>query len=163
VSEGKPQFVMKKGILYHKYTSKQGDSKIQLVVPTEMREKVGSVAHDTLLAGHRGAAKMLSRVHQEFYWPGVHECVTRYVASCDLCRRNVSKGTVPKEPMGKLPVISTPCSTICFDIVVPVSPPSDGYRYILTTIDMCTLFPSAIPLKDTHMGTVADALLKIFS
>ena len=104
-----------------------------------------------------------SRVQQEFYWPGVHECVTRYVASCDLCRRNVSKGTVPKEPMGKLPVISTPCSTICFDIVVPVSPPSDGYRYILTTIDMCTLFPSAIPLKDTHMGTVADALLKIFS
>ena len=82
VSEGKPQFVMKKGILYHKYTSKQGDSKIQLVVPTEMREKVGSVAHDTLLAGHRGAAKMLSRVHQEFYWPGVHECVTRYVVSC---------------------------------------------------------------------------------
>ena len=34
-----------------------------------------------------GAAKTLSRVQQEFYWPGVHECVTRYVASCDLWRR----------------------------------------------------------------------------
>jgi len=40
-------------------------------VPTEMREKVVSVAHDTLLAGHRGAAKTLSRVQKEFYWPGV--------------------------------------------------------------------------------------------
>ena len=93
---------MKKDILYRKYTSKQGDTKIQLVVPTEMREKVVSVAHDTLLAGHRGAAKTLSRVQQEFYWPGVHECVTRYVASCDLCQRNVSKGTVPKAPMGHI-------------------------------------------------------------
>ena len=44
---------MKKDILYRKYTSKKGDTKIQLVVPTEMQEKVVSVAHDTLLAGHR--------------------------------------------------------------------------------------------------------------
>ena len=51
---------MKKDILYRKYTSKQGDTKIQLVVPTKMREKVVSVAHDILLAGHRGAAKTLS-------------------------------------------------------------------------------------------------------
>jgi len=37
-SKGKPQFIVKKDILYRKYTSKQGDTKIQLVVPTEMRE-----------------------------------------------------------------------------------------------------------------------------
>ena len=72
-----------------------------------------SVAHDTLLAGHRGSAKTLSRVQQEFYWPGVHEYVTRYVGSCDLCQRNVSKGTVVKAPMGKLPLISTPFKMIC--------------------------------------------------
>jgi len=42
------------------------------------------------------------RVQQEFYWPGIHEYVTRYVASCDLCQRNVSKGTVAKAPMEKL-------------------------------------------------------------
>jgi len=63
-SKGKPQFVVK-DILYRKYTCKQGDTKIQLVVPTEMRKKVESVAHDTLLAGHRGVAKTLSRVQQE--------------------------------------------------------------------------------------------------
>ena len=128
VSKGKPQFVVKKDILYRKYTSKQGDTKIQLVVPTEMREKVLSVAHDRLLAGHRGAAKTLSRAQQEFYWRGVHEFVNIYVASCDLCQRNVSKGTVPKAPMGKLSLISTPFSTICVDLIGSISPTSDGYR-----------------------------------
>ena len=48
--KGNPQFVVKKDILYRKYTSKQDDTKIQLAVPTEMREKVVSVAHATLLA-----------------------------------------------------------------------------------------------------------------
>ena len=130
-----------------------------------MREKVVSGAHNTLLAGHRGAAKTLSRVQQEFYSPRVHECVTRYVASCDLSQRNVSTGTVPKAPMGKLPLISTPFSKICVDtsIIGPISPPSDGYRYTLTTIDMCIRFPEAILLKDIHTSTVAEALLEIFS
>jgi len=50
--------VTKKGILYRNYCRKQNaDNWIELVVPTELREKVVSLAHDTLLAGHRGAAK----------------------------------------------------------------------------------------------------------
>ena len=80
---------MKKGTLYRKYSRKRDvDDKIQLVVTNELQEKVVSLAHYTLLAGHRGAGKTLSRVQQEFYWPGVHDYVTRYVASCDLCQRN---------------------------------------------------------------------------
>jgi len=133
------------------------------VVPKELREKVVSLAHDTLLAGHRGPAKTLRRVEQEFYWPGVHEFVTRYVASCDLCQRNVSKGTVSKAPLGKLPLVETPFSVICVDIVGPISPPSEGFQYILTTIDMCTRFPEAIPLKVISTSTVAEALLNMFS
>ena len=78
VEVGKPQFFLKKGILYRKYSGKKDtDEKIQLVVPTELRQKVVSFAHDTLLAGHTG--KTLSRVQQEFYWPGVHDYVTHRV------------------------------------------------------------------------------------
>jgi len=121
------------------------------------------MAHDTLLAGHRGAGKTLSRVQQEFYWPGIHEYVTRYVASCDLCQRKVSKGIVAKAPMGMLPLIGTPYSVICVDIIGPLSPPSEDDRYTLTTIDMCTRFPEAVPLKDINTSTEAEGLLEIFS
>ena len=110
-----------------------------------------------------GAQLKLSRVQQEFYWPGIHNFVTRYVASCDLCQRNVSKGTIGKAPMGKLPLVGTPFSTVCVDIIGPLSPLSDGYRYILTLIDMCTGFPEALALKDITTNTVAEALLEIFS
>jgi len=68
---------------------------MQLVVPAGLREKVVALAHDTLLSGHRGAAK-------------------------------------------------TPFSTVCVHIIGPLSPPSDGYRYILTLIDMCTRFSEAV-------------------
>ena len=65
--------------------------------------------------------------------------------------------------MGKLPLVGTPFSTLCVDIIGPLSPLSDGYRYILTLIDMCTGFPEALALKDITTNTVAEALLEIFS
>jgi len=100
VDGAKQQFFTKKGILYCRYCGKQNTDKfIQLVVPNELREKVVSLAHDTLLAIHRGTGETLTRVQQKFYWPGIREYVTRYVTSCDLCQRNVSKGTVAKASM----------------------------------------------------------------
>ena len=49
----------------------------------------------------------------------------------------------------------------CVDIVGPIGPPSEGFQYILTTIDMCTRFPEAVPLKDISTSTVAEALLNM--
>ena len=90
MENGNAQFFIKNGILYRKYIGKHDkESVMQLVVPENLREKVVSLAHDTLLSGHRGSAKTLNRVLQEFYWPGINNCVLRYVSSCDLCQRNV--------------------------------------------------------------------------
>ena len=44
-----------------------------------------------------------------------------------------------------------------------MSPPSEGHRFILTVIDLCTRFPDAVPLKDIHTSTLAEALIGIFS
>jgi len=49
-----------------------------------------------------------------------------------LWQRNVSRGTVGKAPLGSLPVIGTPFSVVCIDLIGPLSPPSDRNRWILT-------------------------------
>jgi len=129
VENGNAQFFVKNKILYGKYIGKHdGEGIIQLVVPESLREKVVSLAHDTLLSGHSGSTKTLNKVLQEFYWPGINNFVLRYVSSCDLCRRNVSKGTVGKAPLGSLPVIGTPFSVVCVDLIGSLSPPSDITR-----------------------------------
>jgi len=56
----KQQFFTKKAILFRKYCGKQNAAKlIYLVIPNELHEKVVSLAHDTHLAGHKGAGKTL--------------------------------------------------------------------------------------------------------
>ena len=65
--------------------------------------------------------------------------------------------------LGQMTLVETPYSTICVDLVGPLSPPSEGHRFILTALDLCMRFPDAVPLKDIHTSMVAEALIGIFS
>jgi len=132
-------YVEKNGLLYQAQRDKwDGEYKFQLVVPKELREKVMSLAHETVLSGHRNTNKTIACITSEFYFPHLFELVRNFCASCDICQRTVSKGSVGKAPFGKLPLIGVPFSSVCVDIIGPLSPPSDGHRYILTIIDQCS-------------------------
>jgi transposase InsO family protein len=161
--DGKYTFVVQKGILYRACRDKRGETQYQLVVPKELRDKVFSLGHETLLSGHRGVGKTVGRISQDFYYPGMYQDLKDKTMSCDVCQRSVSKGSVGKAPMGKLPLIGIPFSVVCVDLIGPLSPPSDGNQYILTIIDQCTRFPEAIPLKNIETVTVAEALMSVFS
>ena len=159
----KAEFLKKNGLLYRRYKG-EGNQTLQLIVPQNLRCRVMEVAHDSIMSGHLGTKKTQDRVTSNFYWPGVLTDVQRHCASCDECQRSVSKGSVGRAPLGKLPLIGTPYSTICVDLIGPITPASDrGHRYILTVIDMCTRFPDAVPLKSIDTNTVSEALLAIYS
>ena len=71
---------------------------------------------------------------------------------------------MPKVPLEKTPLIEKPFKRVAIDLVGPISPPSEeGQRYILTLVDFSTHYPEAVPLKNIHTETVAEALVDIFS
>ena len=66
--------------------------------------------------------------------------------------------------IGKNATHFLPFDTVCVDLVGPIAPSTErGHRYILTLIDMASRYPDAVPLRDIHTETVADALLDMYS
>jgi len=156
-------FYIKNGVLYRLY-QKTRQVLHQVVVPEQLRPSVMVTAHDQLLAGHCGTRRTLARILSKFFWPGVSADVSKYVHTCDICQKTVSRGKVPPVPLASMPLISTPFQKVAIDLVGPLSPPSEeGHRYILTLIDLATRFPEAVPLKDISSVAVAEALLSIFA
>jgi len=90
--------------------------------------------------------------------------VTRFCRSCDICQRTVATGRVTIVPLGKMPIIHTPFDRVAVDVVGPIYPATDrGNRYVLTVVDYATRYPEAVPLKNIHAETVAEALVNMFT
>ena len=141
-----------------------GDSRKQILVPKSLREKVMEVAHDSLFGGHLGVRKTEDRIQTNFFWPGLHEDITSFCRSCDVCQKTVPRGSVPRAPLGDMPLIDQPFKRVAIDLVGPIAPASDkGHRYILTLVDYATRYPEAVPLKSIDTETVAEALLDMYS
>ena len=161
-------FEEKCGVLYRLYKHPYvngGKPLKQVMVPEKLRRPIMEVAHGSIMGGHMGIKKTTDKIQSAFYWPGIQGDVTRFCKSCDVCQKTVSKGSVPKVPLEKMPLIDKPFKRVAIDLVGPISPPSEnGLRYILTLVDFYPLlYPEAVPLKNIDTETVAEALVDIFS
>ena len=134
------------------------------MVPMPVRRQLIEVAHESVMRGHMGVKKTADKIQKAFYWPGIQGDVSRRCKSCDICQKTVNKGSVPKVPLEKMPLIDMPFKRVAIDLIGPISPPSkEGHRYILTLVDDATRYPEAVPLKNIDTETVAEALVDIFS
>ena len=71
------------GILY--YESNDVPGRRRLVVPEQLRDKVVTENHDALFSGHFSAKKMLQKLKQYFYWPGMSSMIFKKCESCLVC------------------------------------------------------------------------------
>jgi hypothetical protein len=65
------------GILHRRWSSEKGNDTIQLVVPRDKRNEILFYYHNIPTAGHLGANKVLSRLQQNFFWPGMSKDVKK--------------------------------------------------------------------------------------
>ena len=165
--QAETSFEVKGGVLYrvfkHPYVN-GGKLLKQVMVSVQLKSRIMELAHGSIMGGHMGIKKTTEKIQSAFYWPSIQGDVTRYSKSCDVCQKTVNKGSVPKVPLEKMPLIDKPFKRVAIDLVGPISPPSaDGHRYILTLVDFATRYPEAVPLKNIDTETAAEALVDILS
>ena len=96
-----------------------------------------------------GIKKTTDKIQSAFYWPGIPGDVTRFCKSRCVCQETVSKGSLQKVPIEKMPPIDKSFKRVAIDLVGLISLPSEeGHRYILTLVDFSTRYPEAVLIKD---------------
>lgn len=156
-------FLLEKKIIYRRHKFPSGKEFKLLVVATKYKMLVLRLGHEGLLAD-QGAKKMEDRVVTEFYWPGVHTDVKRFVKSCDTCQRTISNHLVGRAPLRSMPTIDVPFQRVAIDIFGPLKLGSNtGNKYILTMVDFATRYADAVDMPSMDTIQMAEALLQMFS
>ena len=60
-----------------------GEEKLKLVLPVEVRERVIFDARSTPSSGHLGVEKTYDRISREYYWKGMYHDVNNFVRACE--------------------------------------------------------------------------------
>ena len=86
-SSGETKFIRRNGLIYRHF-NKNANVSLQLVVPSRLTHSVMKLAHESRkVVNHRGRKEAISKVLDEFYWPGVCREVTQFCKSCAICQR----------------------------------------------------------------------------
>ena len=86
-SSGETKYIRMNGLIYRHF-KKNAKVSLQLVVPSCLKHSVISLAHESRkVVNHVGRKETISKVLDEFYWPGVCGEVAQFCRSCATCQR----------------------------------------------------------------------------
>ncbi len=131
-----------------------------LVVPTSLRAIVLTATHEGL--GHGGINITRSLVNKHFTWPNLAADIRDHVKACNKCTVH-NKAGGKKIPMLEPEIISQRCEKLAFDIVSPLPTSKQKFRYILTSLEIASGFPFAVPLRSYTSEETAKAILSVIA
>ena len=142
------------GILFFEDSAVSG--RRRMVVPTQLRRQVLLENHSAVFAGHFGPKKLLQRVSQQYYWPGMKGDAYQVCKSCIICLSTQGHERRTKPPL-KCIDVGEPFECIGMDIK-EFDKSSKGNQYALVFQDYLTKWPEVYPLPDHKAPTVAGCL-----
>ncbi|PIK54034.1 hypothetical protein BSL78_09063 [Apostichopus japonicus] len=158
------QYVLYNDVLYHLYQPRTrkitpSDHTIkQLAVPASLREDILLSFHDsTVGGGHQGFDRTYNTIRMKYYWPRMYVDVEKYVQSCEPCQKAKRAIHSHKAPLQPLPVVDV-FQRWHMDILGPLTPSPEGFKYILLVVDSFSKWPEAFPLHSQEATEIAKVL-----
>ena len=148
------------GILYRRVDDgKTKNPTFRLVIPSNLKDLVLSLAHDNATSGHLGHNKVIEAIKDRFYWPCQRKDIRNWCESCTEC---ATRNRLTKKFVSEL-TTDTPSYSmerIAIDIVGPLERSNKGNRYIFVVQDYFTKWAEAFAIKNQEASTIGRKLVK---
>ena len=131
----------------------------QAIVPQTQRRLVLRLSHDVPSSGHLGIRKTLSKVRQNYYWPGLEQDVKIYVTGCDTCQKAKEPIPTKRAPM-QVARSGYPMERIAVDMLGELPVTERGNKYVLVVSDYLTKWTESYPMGNMEAATVAKLLVE---
>jgi hypothetical protein len=139
--------------------------KEHIVVPTDLRHRIISWYHDTLM--HPGVTRTYESIHQHFTWKNLSQEVRQFCNSCGICQEQ-KRNT---RSYGLLPVKQhnlTPWCEVAVDLAGPWTIPHNKKKdkkislLVLSIMDMATNFVELVAIPDKSSVVVATSFDRVW-
>ena len=127
-----------------------------LVIPKAWRYTILIETDDKM--GHQGNNRTYSLIKLQYYWKGMAKDVKDYIQRCPACQQE--KAQVQSYPLHIMEIPDRPFDKIAMDLVTDFTESNKGNKHILTSIDLLTGWPEAIPIPNKSADTITKAFIR---
>ena len=156
------RIVLKDKIVTRKYYDETGQIKYhQILLPKHLLKEILQAIHGTEHR-HPGISKMLQKIRQKYYCPGMAKHVKKWVEVCETCAgdKRVPNNTITPELLILPEWNLGPEDAMQIDLL-PNLPTSGGYQTVMTAIDVFSRYLFAYPLIEALATNVAKVVIDI--
>ena len=130
-----------------------------LAIPEECVDKIITLYHKSLFAGHQGVIKMYLTISNKFFIPNLIHYLRSYIKGCHTCQLSRNEKPPTRHFQTRINANYIPMSRLSMDLrVMPRS--HKGHRYILCVIDEVTNFLIMVPIFQARSVEVGETLLE---
>ena len=130
-----------------------------LAIPETCTDKIITLYHKSLFAGHQGVIKTYLTVSEKFFIPNLIHYLRSYIKGCHICQLSCNEKLPSRHLQTRINQNCVPMSRLCMDLkVMPRS--HKGHRYILCIIDEVTNFLVTVPIFQARSEEIGEALIE---
>lgn len=144
-----PHFQVKNEALYKLVRDRAIQRNVwKQVVPTDSRQSILHLAHDTVLGTHLGVSKTLHKIANKLYWPNMFKDVQNHIRNCIDCQTYKASNLKQAGEMAEKSLDEIkPFDLITMDLIGPLPLSKNKNQYILVLVDSATKFVVAEPIR----------------
>ena len=130
-----------------------------LAVPETCVDKIITLYHSSLFAGHRGVIKTYLTINDKFFIPNLIHYLRSYIKGCHLCQLVHNEKPPTRQLQTRINQNYVPLSRLSMDLkIMPRS--HKGHKYILCIIDEVTNYLITVPIFQARSEEIGEALIK---
>ena len=130
-----------------------------LAVPELCADKIITLYHKSLFAGHQGVIKIYLTINDKFFIPNLIHYLRSYIKGCHLCQLVHNKKPPPRQFQARINPNYVLMSRLSMDL--KVKPRSHkGQKYILCIIDEVTNYLITVPIFQARSEEIGEALIE---
>ena len=130
-----------------------------LAIPETCTDKIITLEHKSLFAGHQGIIKTNLTISDKFFIPNLIHYLRSYIKECHLCQLSCNDKPPSRHLQTRINPNYVPMSRLSMDLkVMPRS--HKGHRYILCIIDEVTNYLVTVPIFQARSEEIGKALIE---
>ena len=130
-----------------------------LAIPETFADKIITLYHKSLFAGHQGVIKTYLTISDKFFIPNLIHYLRSYIKGCHICQLSCNEKLPTRHLQTRINPNYIPMSRLSMDLkVMPRS--HKGHKYILCIIDEVMNFLITVPIFQARSEEIGEALIE---